>query len=244
LDVASDRDQARHGLPQSLRSETLKFRRTAILYPHRAAGCAVPTDDVTVSETLAGVRRQAAQQGQTPHKKGAATAGILHQILAHIPRGLRDRTILLIGFAGALRRSGLTSIRAEELEKIEHGLRLILHQTKGSQTEALIVLCPTAARLPKLTRPRKPPPLPQIDLPAISPWAVSEVVKTRAAAAGFGGRDFGGHSLKRDAPTTGMDLGQHPAKLKRLGRHKSFDVLGEYLEFGDPFEGHPLGGAL
>jgi len=29
-----------------------------------------------------------------------------------------------------------------------------------------------------------------------------------------------------------------PAKLKRLGRHKIFDVLGEYLEFGDPFEGH------
>jgi hypothetical protein len=41
-----------------------------------------------------------------------------------------------------------------------------------------------------------------------------------------------------------MDLGQHPTKLKRLGRHKSFSVLGEYLEFGDLFEGHPLGGVL
>ena len=37
---------------------------------------------------------------------------------------------------------------------------------------------------------------------------------------------------------------QDPAKLKRLGRHKSFDVLGEYLEFGDLFEGHPLQGVL
>ena len=27
-------------------------------------------------------------------------------------------------------------------------------------------------------------------------------------------------------------------------RHKSFDVLGEYLEFGDLFEGHPLSGVL
>jgi hypothetical protein len=32
----------------------------------------------------------------------------------------------------------------------------------------------------------------------------------------------------------------HAAQLKRLGRHKTFDVLGEYLEFGDLFEGHPL----
>jgi transposase len=49
---------------------------------------------------------------------------------------------------------------------------------------------------------------------------------------------------KRGALTIGMDRGEHPAKLKRLGRHKSFDVLGEYLEFGDLFEGHPLNGVL
>lgn len=54
---------------------------TGIRYLHRAAGCAVPTDDVAVSETLAGIHRQAARQGQTPRKKVAATAGILRQIL-------------------------------------------------------------------------------------------------------------------------------------------------------------------
>jgi hypothetical protein len=37
---------------------------------------------------------------------------------------------------------------------------------------------------------------------------------------------------------------EHPAKLKRLGRHKSFDAIGEYLEFGDLFEGHPLSNVL
>ena len=66
----------------------------------------------------------------------------------------------------------------------------------------------------------------------------------RFRIAGFGRRDLGGHSLKRGALTTGMDRGVHPAKLKRLGRHKSFDVLGEYLEFGDLFDGHPLTGVL
>ena len=33
-----------------------------------------------------------------------------------------------------------------------------------------------------------------------------------------------------------MERGVQPAKLKRLGRHKSIDKLGEYLEFGDLFE--------
>ena len=30
--------------------------------------------------------------------------------------------------------------------------------------------------------------------------------------------------------STGMQAGAHAAQLKRLGRHKSFDVLGEYLQ--------------
>ncbi len=259
---------------RGLAPETLKLRRAGIRYLHRAAGCPVPTDDVAVSETLAGIRRQAARQGQTPRKMVAATAGILRQILAPIPsdlRGLRDRALILTGFAGALRRSELAAIRVEQLEKTERGLRLTLHQTKGSQTDAVIVplpyghteLCPVraltawleAARiesgpvfrriwLPKLTRPGAPPPLPRIGSQPITPWTVAAIVKSRAVEAGFKGRDFGGHSLKRGALTTGMDRGEHPAKLKRLGRHKSFDVLGEYLEFGDLFEGHPLNGVL
>lgn len=43
---------------------------------------------------------------------------------------------------------------------------------------------------------------------------------------------------------TGMNLGQHPTKLKRLGRHKSNSKPDEYLDVGDPFDGHPLQGEL
>jgi hypothetical protein len=39
-----------------------------------------------------------------------------------------------------------------------------------------------------------------------------------------------------------MDRVIHPTKLKRLGHHISFDVFGEYWEFGDLFDGHPLAG--
>jgi hypothetical protein len=41
-----------------------------------------------------------------------------------------------------------------------------------------------------------------------------------------------------------MDRGEHPARLKGLGRHKTFNVIGEYMELRDPFEGHPLNGVL
>jgi len=70
------------------------------------------------------------------------------------------------------------------------------------------------------------------------------IVQARPVAAGFARLELGGHRLKRGALTTGMDRGVHPTKLKRLGRHKSYEVLGEYLEFGDLFDCHPLGGVL
>ena len=262
---------------RKLSPETLKLRRAAIRYLHRAAGCPVPTDDVCVSETMAGITRDAARKGVVPRKKVAATASILRRLLAPIPgdvRGLRDRAILLVGFAGALRRSELAAIRFEHLEKTDRGIRLTLPQTKGEQTAAVTVplpygdteLCPVhaleawqqAADLtegpvfrriwlpprPKAVVTGEPPPLPRIGTQAISPQTVAQIVQARAMTAGFGRRDLGGHSLKRGALTTGMDRGVHPAKLKRLGRHKSFDILGEYLEFGDLFEGHPLTGVL
>lgn len=253
---------------------TIDLRRAAIRYLHRAAGCAVPTDDACVSETVAGIRRDAAAKGHAPEKKVAATAAIIQQLLAPIAddlRGKRDRALILVGFAGALRRSELAAIRVERLEKTDRGLRLTLPQTKGAQASAVTVplpygkteLCPVRALslwlaasgiadgpvfrriwLPRLANSDAPPPPPRIGNNAITPRAIADIVQVRAMAAGFGRRDLGGHSLKRGALTTGMDQGVHPAKLKRLGRHKSFDVLGEYLEFGDLFEGHPLTAVL
>ena len=89
-----------------------------------------------------------------------------------------------------------------------------------------------------------PPPLPRLGSEPLSDRALAMIVQFRAVAAGFARLELGGHSLKRGALTTGMDRGVHPTRLKRLGRHKSYEVLGEYLEFGDLFEGHPLTGVI
>ncbi len=260
---------------RGLAPNTIDLRRAAIRYLHRAAGGAVPTGDVCVAETVAGIRRDAARKGEAPDKKAAATASIIRQMLEKIPddlRGLRDKALILVAFAGALRRAELVAIRVERLEQTERGLRLTIPQSKGSQAAAVIVplpygeteLCPVRA----LARWREaagitagpvfrriwqskqvkaggaPPPLPRIGHDAMSTRAIADMVQARASAAGFDGKHFGGHSLKRGALTTGMERGVHPADLKRLGRHKSFDVLGEYLEFGDLFDRHALKGVL
>jgi hypothetical protein len=74
-----------------------------------------------------------------PHKKVAATAAILRRLLALIQgdlRGLLDRALLLVGFAGVLRRPELAVIRLEHLEKTDRGIRLTLPHSKGIQSTA------------------------------------------------------------------------------------------------------------
>ena len=254
---------------------TLDLRRAAIRYLHFIAGCPVPTAEAQVSETMAGIRRSAADAGELPAKKLAVTADLLRQILAPIGddlTGLRDRALLLVGFAGALRRAELAAIRLEHIETRDRGLRLTLPHSKGERSGRGVTvalpygateLCPVRALrrwldaagltegpvfrriwLPPRGRDGSQAPLPRLGTEAIDPRTVARVLQARAAAAGFDPAALGGHSLKRGALTTGMDRGVHPTRLKQLGRHKSYAVLDDYLELGDPFDGHPLNGVL
>ena len=255
---------------------TVDLRRAAIRYLHFIAGCPVPTAEAHVAETMAGIHREAADRGDVPAKKLAATADILREILLHIPddlAGLRDRALLLVGFVGALRRSELAAVRIEHLESRERGLRLTLPRSKGERAGKAVTvaipygnttLCPVRALRrwqgaagitegalfrrvwspPTRATGTGPLPCPVVGTEAVDPGTVARIVKKRAAAAGFDGRELGGHSLKRGAMTTGMDRGVHPTRLKQLGRHKSYAVLDEYLQLGDMFEGHPLSGVL
>ena len=254
---------------------TVELRRAAIRYLHFIAGCPIPTAEAQVSETMAGMHRTAADAGQLPSKKLAATADILRQVLAPIEvdlAGLRDRALLLVGFAGALRRAELAAIRVEHLEPCERGLRLTLPHSKGERTGRGVTvalpygtteLCPIRALrswqdaagitagavfrriwTPPRGRDGRNTPLPRVGTLAIDPGTAARIIQARAAQAGFDAKVLGGHSLKRGALSTGMDRNVHPTRLKQLGRHKTYAVLDEYLELGDPFEGHPLSGVL
>lgn len=253
-----------------LAATTIRLRVAAIRYLHRAAGLPSPTATAEVSETVAGIVNSRA----APRKKRAATLTVLRELLAPIPddlRGHRDRALLLVGFAGALRRSELAAIRLADLQRTDRGYELTLPRSKGSQAKPVLVplpygktaLCPVRALmrwiaaagikdgpvfrriwLPPSPEADGPHPTPAVGAEALTPRSLARIIQFRAAEAGFTPGDFGGHSLKRGALTTGMQRGAHAAQLKRLGRHKSFDVLGEYLEFGDLFAGHPLGDVL
>lgn len=265
-------DERRRGL----KVNTVDLRRAAIRYLHFVAGCPVPTAEAQVAEALAGIRREAADRGDLPTKKAAATLSLLERLLEPMGNdlpGLRDRALLLVGFAGAMRRAELAAIQVEHLEERRGGLQLTLPRSKGDRTGRGVtialprssgLLCPVRALQcwlaaagiaegPVFRRVWRPPNRSTVEgarrpyavgTEAIEPRTVARIVQTRATAAGLDGARMGGHSLKRGALTTGMERGVHPTKLKQLGRHKSYAVLDGYLELGEPFENHALNGIL
>jgi integrase len=115
------------------RPATISRRVAAIRYAHKLAGLPLPTDDEHVRATMRGIRRAL---GAAPKKKAPAT---VERILAMAPKptgrlaSLRDRALLLLGFASALRRSELVALNVEDVEVSDAGLRLTIRQSKTDQ---------------------------------------------------------------------------------------------------------------
>ncbi len=89
---------------------SIERRLSGLCWNYRQRGMALDRADRHIAAVLAGIRRQHARP---PAQKEAILAQDIIAMLATLPhdlRGLRDRAILLLGFAGGLRRSEITGL--------------------------------------------------------------------------------------------------------------------------------------
>jgi integrase len=89
---------------------SLERRLSGICWRYRQLGAPLDTSDRHISTVLAGIRRA---HGRPPVQKEAIFADELIAMLATLDmdlRGIRDRAILAIGFAGGLRRSEIVGL--------------------------------------------------------------------------------------------------------------------------------------
>jgi integrase len=97
------------GMPKAAVS-TIERRLAAITTTYSSAGTPLARQDRHIVDVMAGIRRQHARP---PRQKEALLAEDILAMIATLPndlRGLRDRAILLIGFAGGLRRSEIVGL--------------------------------------------------------------------------------------------------------------------------------------
>jgi integrase len=111
--------------------------RWAIDTTHQQDGFAAPTDDPDAKQQIKGLFRTMAEQRPeqvTQSKKKPIT---INQIrIMDFPKGvlgLRDKALLLLGFATGMRRSELAAVRKDHIEETEYGLRVRIPRSKSDQ---------------------------------------------------------------------------------------------------------------
>jgi site-specific recombinase XerD len=175
-------------------------------------------------------------------------------------KGLRDRAILLLGFAGAFRRSELVALNLADLEFYNAGMRVTIRKSKTDQeglgaTIAIArgsVACPLdavrtwikAAAITDGALFRPVTKTGKISARRLSARAVAETVKTYARRAGLKAADFSGHSLRSGFLTSAASRGASVFKMMDVSRHKSVDTLRGYVRDAEMFRDHAGSGLL
>ena len=111
----------------------LRLILAAISHHHRRAGQLWTSGDPTIASVMQGILRK---QKRPVRPAAALTSAELRRLLAgcgdDLP-GMRDRALLLVGFAGALRRSELVALDHEDVRFTKDGLVLRIRSSKGDQ---------------------------------------------------------------------------------------------------------------
>ena len=245
---------------------TVGRRLAAIGWMHRRAGLQPPQareGAAAILEVMAGIRRS---HGIAPVRKHAADADVLRDVLRAIAgddlRSVRDRALLAFGMAGAFRRSELVALRLADIERVPEGLRVTIRRSKTDQDGAgATIAIPEGRRLrPKalldiwlersgisdgfLFRRLTAGPAGVVTPSPMSDRAVARLVQLRVAQASYVAADFAGHSLRAGFLTAAARAGASVFKMREVSRHKSMQVLADYVRDAELFRDHAGEGFL
>ena len=246
---------------ETLSPATLVRRLAAISKAHRFAGLASPVNSEIVRATLRGIKRArgTAQRQAAPLLRD--DLGLVVDRMNDSLKAARDRTLLLIGFAAALRRAELVALDVTDIEHVRQGIVLHLRRSKTDQEgrgEKIGVpfgrtrWCPVGALMAWLSRAAitEGPifrPVDQhghVQTNRLSAEAVSSVVKNRVVAAGFNPVGYSGHSLRAGLVTSAAQAGIASWKIRQQTRHASDAMLARYIRDGELFTDNTAGQLL
>lgn len=235
-------------------------RRLAILSKaHTAMGIASPTGSELVRATLRGIKRSVgtAQTQAKPLMRDDLFA-LLECCMGSDLKCIRDRALLLVGFAGGFRRSELVGLDFDDIEHVRQGLIVHLRRSKTDQLGAgrKIAIpfgrtrwCPVSAfdhwldssgiESGSLFRPvnRHGHMLNQ----RLSGEAVSIILKERLRNAGIDPSGYSGHSLRAGFATSAAMAGASTWKIRQQTGHRSDAMLARYIRDGDAFTNNAAG---
>ncbi len=194
-----------------------------------------------------------------------ALADDVRAMVAALPEttaGARDRALLLLGFAGALRRSELVALDVADVDTTRaarEGLVVTVRRSKTDQEGAGQVVglprgqhaetCPDRALAAwlELAGIAAGPIFRAVDKAGrvrrtrLSGYDVARIVKRAAERAGLDPARYAGHSLRAGLATSAAIAGAEERDIMRQTRHQSVTVARRYIRDGSLFRRNAAG---
>ena len=254
---------------KTLKVSTLRRRLTAITQAHKLKGYDLDTKHMAIRNVWSGIRREigVAQEGKSPLR--VEELRLIAITRPDTLKGIRDRALIMLGFAGAFRRSELVGLNFNDLEFLPQGLKVTVRRSKTDQEgEGMFKAMPygrhdetcsvhAVQRWIQVSQIQSGPLFRPINRHAqmrprrLTGHAVATILKDCLKDAlrcqGWPERlvlerisAFSGHSLRAGYVTSAAAEGVEEHTIMRQTGHKRVDTLRRYIREGDLFRDHPL----
>ena len=218
---------------------TLKRRLASIKVIHKIKGHYLDTKHPIITENLLGIKRV---HGVKQKSKKPLLINDLKLIINQINeeknkiKKLKNKSLILIGFAGGFRRSELVSIEYDDVDFVTEGVKIFIKRSKTDQTgEGLTKAIPYFENLSYCPVIALKQWIEIADIKSgrifnISDKSVALIIKKYALLAGLDYTKYAGHSLRSGFATSTAEMGADERSIMSMTGHKTTQMVRRYIQ--------------
>ena len=236
-------------LSQTSKFSTLKRRLASISVIHRLSGHYIDTKHPMITENLMGIKRV---KGSYQKAKKPILLNDLKSIINVInqdrneKRRLKNKALILIGFAGGFRRSELVAIQFEDIDFVKEGVKIFIKRSKTDQSGEGMTkgipyflnqdYCPVTSLKDWIKKSE----IKSGKVFDMSDKNVALTVKKYTAIAGLDSKRYSGHSLRSGFATSAAELGAEERSIMAMTGHKTTQMVRRYIKEANIFKNNAL----
>ena len=236
-------------LSQNSKFSTLKRRLASISVIHKISGHYIDIKHPMITENLMGIKRIL---GSHQKAKKPILIRELKLIINAVDKDknetnrIKNKALILIGFAGGFRRSELVSINYDDLDFVPEGVKIFVRRSKTDQSGEGMTkgipyfnnpdYCPVTSLKKWIEKS-------EIKLGKIfdlSDKMVALTIKKYTNLAGLDSNKYSGHSLRSGFATSAAELGAEERNIMAMTGHKTTQMVRRYIHESNLFKNNAL----
>ena len=236
-------------LSQTSKFSTLKRRLASISVIHKVSGHYIDTKHPMITENLMGIKRI---KGSYQKAKKPILVNELKLIVNVIDkdknekRKVKNKALILVGFAGGFRRSELVGILFEDIDFVPEGVKIFIKRSKTDQSGEGMTkgipyfsnsdYCPVISLRNWLEKSK----IKSGKVFDMSDKSVALAIKKYTAIAGLDSNKYSGHSLRSGFATSAAELGAEERSIMAMTGHKTTQMVRRYIHEANLFKNNAL----